>query len=207
MAALELRFAPFKYASTVAGVISGYGAYFNNEDSYGDVIAPGAFKASLADWKLQGRLPPMLLQHGGGIFGGAADDMVPVGKWDSMSEDSKGLKVSGHLFGLETDRGKYLLEALREEALDGLSIGFRTRQAINGTKPGEPARTLTELDLWEVSIVTFPANPKARVTSVKRFSDEERFDIEAQLCVDGLPFGKAERAVDLLERFLTKVRS
>lgn len=148
------------------GAFSGYGAMFGNVDSYGDVIERGAFKETLRSWEEKGKLPPMLLQHGGGFLGGA-DDMLPVGSWTSMQENSRGLKVEGRLFALGTERGQYLHEGLKAGAIDGLSIGYRAKEFVLGTKPGEPRRTLKSLDLVEVSIVTFPANDKARVGSVK----------------------------------------
>ena len=186
------------------GVFSGYGAVFGNTDAYGDVIARGAFKQTLREWEEYGKLPPMLLQHGGGIFSGTADDKVPIGKWDAMEENSKGLKVEGHLFGLSTDRGKYLIDALAEGVLDGLSIGFRTRKSITGTKPGEPNRTLTDLDLVEVSIVTFPANPKARVSSVKSMTVEELRELEAVLRDEGLSHKDCRRAVSAFKAYLQR---
>ena len=149
------------------GEFTGYGAIFGNVDSYGDVIAKGAFKKTLREWEERGKLPPMLLQHGGGGFGGNAMDMMPVGQWNSMEENSKGLKMAGKLFALATERGQYIYEGLKSGVLDGLSIGCRTRKATMGTKPKDPARTLEDIDLMEVSIVTFPANGKARVTGVK----------------------------------------
>lgn len=148
------------------GEFSGYGAVFGNVDSYGDVIEKGAFKSTLREWEGVGKYPPMLLQHGGGWMGGA-DDMLPVGQWTAMEENAKGLKVSGKLFALSTERGQYIYEGLKSGVLDGLSIGYRARKFVNGTKPGEPRRKLTEIDLMEVSIVTFPANGKARVGAVK----------------------------------------
>lgn len=149
------------------GMFSGYGAVFGNTDSYGDVIEKGAFRDTLREWEQRGKLPPMLLQHGGGMFGGAADDMLPIGKWLSMEENSKGLKVEGQLFAMATERGQYIYEGLKSGVLDGLSIGFRVKKYTRGTKPSEPARRLEAIDLMEVSVVTFPANGKARVSGVK----------------------------------------
>ncbi|CAA2142756.1 HK97 family phage prohead protease [Hyphomicrobium sp. ghe19] len=155
-----------KFASGAKdGSFSGYGAIFGNVDSYGDVIERGAFKASLNQWAEKGKLPPMLLQHGG--FFGPVDDMLPVGKWVSMEENAKGLKVEGELFALGTDRGQLLHEGMKAGSLDGLSIGYRAKKFTMGTKPSEPRRTLHEIDLVELSIVTFPANDKARVGAVK----------------------------------------
>jgi hypothetical protein len=177
--------------NTKTGTFSGYGAVFGNEDSYGDVIEKGAFASSLQEWKSAGKYPPMLLQHGGSL----RDDLVPVGKWTSMMENARGLKVEGKLFGLDTDRGKYLYEGLKEGVLDGLSIGFRTRQYRMGTKPSEPERTLTDIDLVELSIVTFPANPKARISSVKSFTLDQWRDFEMSLRDAGLSRKDAETAV------------
>lgn len=150
-----------------AGTFSGYGAMFGNTDSYGDVIEKGAFATTLKEWKTRGKLPPMLLQHGGGFFGGSADDMVPIGQWTSMEENAKGLKVEGKLFALDTQRGRYIHEGLKSGVLDGLSIGFVAREVRYGDGKSEPERTLTDIDLWELSIVTFPANDKARVQHAK----------------------------------------
>src|SRR3546814_20761916 len=80
-----------------------------------------------------------------------------------MEENSKGLRAEGRLFALQTERGQYLYEGLKAGTLDGISIGYRARKFTNGTKAGEPRRKLHEVDLVEASIVTFPANDKARV--------------------------------------------
>lgn len=166
-----------KFASDKSGVFSGYGAVFGNVDSYGDVIEKGAFRDTLRTWEDKGKYPPMLLQHGGGMFG-AADDLLPVGKWTSMAENSKGLKVEGELFALGTERGQYIYEGLKAGALDGLSIGYKTIKFRNGAKAGEPRRFLEQLDLMELSIVTFPANDKARVRGVKAIDRDLRTAIK-----------------------------
>lgn len=168
-----------------AGRFSGYGAFFGNKDSYGDVIERGAFKQTLREWEARKKWPPMLLQHGGGFFGGGADDMLPIGKWSHMEENAKGLKVEGELFALNTERGQYIYEGLKAGALDGLSIGFRIREAVTGTRPSEPKRKLTNIDLWEVSVVTFPANPKARVSGVKTVAPMELRQLEGRLRDEG----------------------
>lgn len=155
-----------KFASDKTGVFSGYGAITGNVDAGGDMLDKGAFKGTLREWEDKGKLPPMLLQHGGGFLGGA-DDMLPVGKWTSMEENSKGLKVEGELFAMGTERGQYIYEGLKAGALDGLSIGYRPKEFVLGTKPGQPRRTLKSVDLVELSIVTFPMNDKARIGAVK----------------------------------------
>lgn len=147
------------------GEFSGYGAVFGNVDSYGDVIIPGAFKSTLRDWRGQKDLPPMLLQHGG--WGMVDTDAIPIGKWTKMEEDDTGLRVEGRLINLDTDLGKRVYGAMKEGVLKGMSIGYRAKKFTLGTKPEEPRRKLEMVDLIEVSVVTFPANGKARVGAVK----------------------------------------
>lgn len=160
---IEVKFATDQV--TEKGVFSGYGAVFGNVDSYGDMIAKGAFKASLKAWKAEKRLPPMLAQHGGWMMGDM--DGIPIGVWDKMEEDDHGLAVEGRIINLDTERGKTLYGAMKEDALGGMSIGYRAKKFTLGTKPTEPRRKLEEIDLVEVSVVTFPANDKARVSAVK----------------------------------------
>jgi len=160
----EVRFQGAESAMT----FDGYGAVFNNLDSYGDVIAPGAFKRTLRESRKAGSWPSMLLQHGGGFFSATAEDLTPIGVWQEFVEDEKGLRVTGKL--ADTTRGREVHTLLKMEprpAIDGLSIGFIAKKWNAGTKPEEPRRTLTDLELIEVSLVTFPANPLARVDAVK----------------------------------------
>lgn len=176
-----------KFASDKSGVFSGYGAVTGNVDAGGDVIEKGAFKRTLREWEEKGKFPPMLLQHGGGMFGGGADDLLPVGKWLSMEENAKGLKVEGELFALGTERGQYIYEGMKAGALDGMSIGYRVRKegVVYGTKPTEPRRKINDLDLIELSIVTFPMNDKARIGNVKSLFDAAVCRaIEAELRAD-----------------------
>lgn len=152
--------------------VAGYGAVFGNVDSYGDVIAPGAFEKSLAAHKAAGTMPVMLLSHN--------PDALPVGIWTSMSEDGYGLKVEGQL--LDTTAGMDTYKALKAGAINGLSIGFRTIEYALRSAPEDPKRTLKTLDLMEVSIVGFPANGKARVTGVKAAEEVKTMrDFEAFL--------------------------
>lgn len=150
---------------SVTGEFAGYGAVFGNVDSYGDVIRQGAFKSSLGEWEKRGKLPPMLLQHGG--WGMVDTDAIPIGKWTKMSEDDIGLKVEGKLIAMDTEIGKRVYGAMKEGVLDGMSIGYRAKKFTMRTKPEEPRRTLEEIDLVELSVVTFPANGKARISDVK----------------------------------------
>ena len=142
------------------GAIEGYGSVFGVRDDYDDVIAAGAFVASLAAHKAAGTLPAMLWQH---------DADKPIGVWTEMTEDKSGLRVNGRL-ALETVRGKEAHALLKLGALNGLSIGFVARA---WRYEDEDVRVLTDIDLWEVSLVTFPANAKARITQVKTVSEDD----------------------------------
>lgn len=145
-------------------VFSGYGAVFGNIDSYGDVIQKGAFADTLRRAKSSGQWPAMLMQHGG-LLGA---EMTPVGIWTDMHEDDTGLFVEGKL--APTPRGSeayQLLKMTPRPAISGLSIGYLAKEWSVRTRPDEPRRTLKAVDLIEVSLVTNPANPKARVTGVK----------------------------------------
>ena len=156
----------------------GYGAAFNNRDSYGDVIAPGAFKAFL-DRMVKGKekWPVMLSQHGGWAI--TSTDLTPVGVWTDMHEDSKGLPMEGKL--APTPRGQELYTLMKmtpRPAIDGLSIGYIAKkwEMSKDPKKDEYRRKLTEIDLMETSIVTFPANTRARVTGVKSLRTIREFE-------------------------------
>lgn len=163
MERIEVKFAAGDVNSK--GEFSGYGAVFGNVDQGGDLIQQGAFAGTLADWKQAGKLPPMLLQHGG--MGLTDGDGLPVGKWTKMGEDAHGLYAEGKLINMDTERGKSIYGALKEGVLDGLSIGYRVKEFSLRTKPEDPRRTLKAVDLQELSIVTFPMNGKARISQVK----------------------------------------
>lgn len=185
---LEIKFAE---GDGQAMSFSGYGAVFGNVDSYGDVIQKGAFRETLRDAKRSGQWPAMLLQHGG--FGFNAEDMTPIGIWTDMVEDDTGLKIEGTL--ADTARGKEVYTLLKMKprpALNGLSIGFRAKEFALGTKPDEPRRTLKKLDLLEVSLVTFPANPKARMTGVKSEAGRTIRDAEKALRDAGFTASEAK---------------
>ncbi len=200
-APLEVKFAD----GTAAGTFEGYGAVFGNIDAGGDVIQKGAFRETLRDWNKTKKLPPMLVQHGGWMMSDM--DALPVGVWEAMSEDETGLAVKGRLINLDTERGKTIYGAMKEGALDGMSIGYRAKEFALGTKPGEPNRTLKKIDLTEVSVVTFPMNGKARVASVKSADDmtsEDFREIEAALRMKGLSRTDAVKAVSGFKDWLRR---
>jgi uncharacterized protein len=194
-----------KFSDDGAMSFAGYGAYFNNVDSYGDVIAPGAFAKTLKDANTSGNWPAMLLQHGNFLGG---DDNMPVGVWTEMREDSKGLWVEGQLADTQRGRDAYaLLKMSPRPAINGMSIGFRATEWTMRTKPDEPRRTLKAVELMEVSLVTFPANPKARVSQVKAATDftaEEIRDIEATLRTKGLSRTDAAKAISGFKDWLQR---
>lgn len=176
----EIKFAESEGAPAME--FSGYGAVFGNIDSYGDMIAPGAFADSLAEARKTGRWPAMLSQHG--AMGLTSEDMTPIGVWTDMAEDGHGLKMTGVL--ADTQRGiemHKLMKMKPRPAIDGLSIGYVAKAWTPRTKPEEPRRTLTKIHLVETSPVTFPANGKARVTDVKLEGYTER-DFERLLMQD-----------------------
>lgn len=135
------------------GVFEGLASTFGNRDRAGDVIEPGAFRASLAR---AGQIK-MLWQH---------DPRAPIGVWERIAETPAGLAVKGRLV-LEVQRGREALALLRAGAVDALSIGFSVPKSGARFERDRALRRLSRIDLWEVSIVTFPANPEARVARVK----------------------------------------
>ena len=134
------------------GRFEGYASLFGVADAGGDTVARGAFARALKGRGARG--VKLLYQHI------AAE---PIGVWTELYEDAVGLFVRGRVL-TELSRGRDVLALMREGALDGLSIGFKTIRARTDTKTRR--RTILEADLWEVSVVTFPMLSGARVTRV-----------------------------------------
>lgn len=149
---LETKFHAFS-AETVLGtdaVISGYASLFGTPDQGGDIVQSGAYAKSLDTLARKGRSVKMLWQH---------DPTQPIGVWEVVKEDQKGLFVKGRILtGIQA--GREALALIEAGAIDGLSIGYRTTRA---EKAAGGQRLLHELELWEVSLVTFPMLPEARV--------------------------------------------
>jgi len=137
------------------GTFEGYGSVFNNTDLGNDVIKSGAFTKSLAERGKKG--VKLLYQH--------KSDM-PIGVFDEIVEDSHGLYVKGRL-ALKTQAGQEAYELLKMGALDGLSIGFRVNPKEVSYDKRKNQRIIKEVDLMEISLVTFPMNPKATVRQIK----------------------------------------
>ena len=154
--ALETTFAALGGALEVqdGSVIEGYASLFGAADQGGDIVAKGAYAASLK----AGRNIKMLWQH---------DPAVPIGVWDEVREDAKGLYVKGRLL-TNIAKGREAAELIEAGAIDGLSIGYQT---VRAAKNDKGQRVLSELELWEVSLVTFPMLPSARVAAKSDASD------------------------------------
>lgn len=130
--------------------IEGYASLFGACDQGGDVVAKGAYAASLDTLRSKGSAVKMLWQH---------DPAQPIGIWDEVREDERGLWVKGRIL-TDVSKGAEAAALIAAGAIDGLSIGYRT---VKGRKDKQGRRVLTELELWEVSLVTFPMLPDARV--------------------------------------------
>ena len=133
-------------------VVAGYASLFGLRDQGGDVVAKGAYAASLKRLGARGERVKMLWQH---------DPAQPIGVWDEVREDATGLWVKGRIL-TEVERGREVAALLAAGAIDGLSIGYRT---VKAERDGKGQRLLQELELWEVSLVTFPMLPQARVAA------------------------------------------
>lgn len=138
------------------GEFDGYGSVFGVKDSYADIVMPGAFQKSLAAWQEKGRLPALLWQH---------DMAEPIGVYTEMREDSTGLYVKGRLLIEDDPLAKRAYAHMKAGSLSGLSIGY----ILNDYEydKDKSAFLLKEIDLWEISLVTFPANDEARIADVK----------------------------------------
>jgi hypothetical protein len=146
-AALETKFIALGGDAVAAdGALAGYASLFDTPDEGLDVVAPGAFSASLAR---PDRRVRMLWQH---------DPAQPIGVWDELREDDRGLRARGRLI-TEVRAGAEAAALLRAGAIDGLSIGYR---AVRSARLPSGGRRLLEIELWEISLVTFPMLVGAR---------------------------------------------
>lgn len=145
------------------GLFEGYACLFGKEDLGRDIIRSGAFSNSLNKRGIAG--VKLLYQH---------DPAQPIGQWLTIREDGRGLFVKGQL-ALDVEKAREIHAMMQAGILDGLSIGFKTIRGQKDRKSG--ARHLLELDLWEISVVTFPMQPDARISSVK--SDPTTSGMEA----------------------------
>ncbi|HEY1753732.1 MAG TPA: HK97 family phage prohead protease [Caulobacteraceae bacterium] len=213
----ETKIAPFEFKfaeenGTRPGQFDGYGSVFNVLDGYGDVMMPGAFDATLAKARATGRMPKMLLNHGGLAPGMQATptDLLPIGSWTALSPDTQGLATRGQLINLDTEHGKRIYGAMKAGELTDQSIGYMPRRFTRPTKAGDPRRRLTEVHLNEISPVTFGANPMARITAVKSFSPlfAQAFDdmrgLEAALRDEGFSRTDAAKGARAFKAYLLR---
>lgn len=156
---METKATPLQIKADSEGRIEGYASRFGEMDSGGDIVVKGAYSGSLS----RGRKPKMLWQH---------DPSQPIGVWDEVKEDDTGLFVRGRILAA-VEKGREVKSLIEAGAIDGMSIGYRTIKADRAT---DGARLLKELDLWEVSMVTFPMLESARASvkaAFKAFEDGE----------------------------------
>lgn len=132
------------------GVITGYGSVFGNVDSWGDVVEKGAFLRTIEQRKI-----PILWQHN-------SDE--PIGLWDEISEDDYGLKMRGHLLIDDVAKAREAYALVKSGVVNGLSIGYIPKDYSYDV---ENYRHISDVNLYEVSLVTFPANEKAIITDIK----------------------------------------
>jgi HK97 family phage prohead protease len=158
---LTYQFA-LKAAPTEEGIFEGYAAVFGNVDQANDVILPGAFSATLENRK---QYVPICYQHD-------TDDVIGVCL--ELAEDENGLLVKGQL-AIKTEKGNDAYELLKLKAITGLSIGYAI--PVGGAVWSDGVRQLKQIELYEISLVTFPCNVEAQVSSVKANELTER-DLE-----------------------------
>lgn len=169
------------------GSFSGYGSIFGVVDLGYDVVVKGAFTRSLKEHKTAKTMPKLLWQH---------DSWQPIGIYTTVNEDDKGLYVEGKL-ALKTVQGAEAYELLKMGAIGGLSIGYKTKTYEYDTETY--VRTLTDVDLYEVSLVTFAMNPDAQVSAVKGADITER-DFE-QLLTRDAGFSRSQAIVIINDGF------
>ena len=182
--ATDLRLAPaldIEVKADAQGRIEGYASTFGGDpDRHGDIVTKGAFTRSLTEHKAQGTLPAMLWSH-------RLEE--PIGRWSHMEEDSTGLFVAGQV-NLKTAKGREAFEHIHAGDASGFSIGYVTPEG-GRRYLGKGAFALDDLDLVEVSIVTVPANARARIRAVKHLSSKS--EAVAFLRDAGLPKAAATR--------------
>lgn len=140
------------------GTFTGYGSIFGNVDSYREIVAPGAFKSSIARIKENSEVLPVLWQH---------NPDQPIGGYTEVSEDDRGLKMAGFLLKDDVALAREAYALMKARVVKGLSIGYYVPKGGDSYDEKTGIRTLHEVDLRETSVVTFPANEQAQVENVK----------------------------------------
>jgi len=174
------------------GTIEGYASVFNLLDRGGDIVKPGAFKASMSAWRKKKRMPPMLWSH---------DPTQPIGVWTEIAEDDVGLKVRGELI-LEVPLAKAVHALIKREAVSGMSIGYRTEDYDWDRTTG--ARHLKKVDLWEISLVAIPMLEEAQISGVKSRKNFNPRDMEKALRDADLSRADAVKATAVFRDWLQR---
>lgn len=143
-----------RFAADDTGTFTGHAAIFGEKNTYNEIVKPGAFARTLADHSARNIRPPMLWAH---------NTSEVIGVWTDLREDATGLAVTGKLI-TDTARGKEALALLKASALNGLSIGFRAK---NATRDAQGVRILNDIDLVEISLVALPSAGNARIKHVR----------------------------------------
>ncbi|MDO5769448.1 MAG: HK97 family phage prohead protease [Psychrobacter sp.] len=138
------------------GLFSGYCSVFDVIDSYGDVVKKGAYAETIKAWQAKNKMPPILWQHNRGEV---------IGVWTKLYEDEHGLYGEGRLLVNDVARAKEAHALMKHGAIDGLSIGYRVKKW--SYNEDDEVLELLEIDLKEVSVVTFPANEDSLIDNVK----------------------------------------
>lgn len=156
---LELKYAAGAQIVSDGTAIEGYASLFGMADQGGDVVQSGAYALSLKRLSARGDKVRMLWQH---------DPTRPIGVWEEIREDAKGLWVKGRLLP-EIAQAREAAALIAAGAIDGLSIGYRT---ISAQRDSKGRRVLSEVELWEVSLVTFPMLAEAKVGTKSDMSQD-----------------------------------
>jgi HK97 family phage prohead protease len=146
------------------GLFEGYASVFHVEDHYRDVVVPGAFAKSLDQWHRKGGMPALLWSH---------RHDSPIGVYETMEEDDHGLLVRGRLLVDDIALARETYALMKAGAVNGLSIGYRP--VVEDYDKSTGINTLKEIDLWETSLVVFPANEAATITGIKTVREFEGF--------------------------------
>lgn len=174
--------------SASTGSVEGYASVFNLLDRGGDIVLPGAFKASLSEWRRKKQMVPILWQH---------DPSQPIGVWEELTEDDHGLKAKGTLI-MDVPQAAAVRSLVKGGAVRGMSIGFRTKEAEVDRTTG--ARKLKKVELWEVSLVTFPMLPEATISGMKSAADFDPSAWEKAFRDEGLSNREAKIATSVARK-------
>lgn len=172
----------FEVRTAPEGVVEGYASVFGGVDGYGDSVLPGAYAKILEKHRDERTTPVMLWSHA---------SSRPVGKWEAMAEDSRGLRVRGRV-NLKTTAGADAYEHLRAGDINGLSIGYSV--APNGAEHKNGIRILKSVDLHEISFVALPADPSARIHTVKSLRERPETLRQFESALQDLGFSRREAA-------------